>query len=258
VTRRQIRDLGLRHAAGLIAIGGGYRDDLVAERVPAERIAVIADATDLRRFVPRSCDARRRDACCGASRDVVFGIVGRIEPFKRQLDFLRAGERVLQSGRRGRFLIVGAPNPNRPLYARRVQAFPAARRIGHAVAVTGWRHDVAEVIASLDVLVTLSGGSVMLEGMACGVPVITASHRDPASLRIVRDGECGRVVPANDRDALVRVMLELCDDPAQRRRLGASGRRRAEALFGCDRLVAETVRFYDALLERSSAAPVHP
>jgi glycosyltransferase involved in cell wall biosynthesis len=88
----------------------------------------------------------------------------------------------------------------------------------------------------------------MLEAMACGVPVVTASARSPDSLRIVRDGEGGRVVPADYPDALVRIMVELCDDADQRRRLGVNGRQRAEALFGCDRLVDETVRLYDALL----------
>jgi hypothetical protein len=42
-------------------------------------------------------------------------------------------------------------------------------------------------------------------------------------------------------------MLALCDDAEQRRRLGANGRRRAEALFGRQRLIEETVRFYDGL-----------
>jgi glycosyltransferase involved in cell wall biosynthesis len=253
LTRRHIRSLRLGRASGLIAIGSRYRDDLVANGVPAERIAVIGDATDLGRFVPRRGHGRRRAAWPTAADDVVFGIVGRIEPFKRQLDFLRAAERVLRHRRRVHFLVIGAPNPNRPLYARRVQTFPAARGIEHAVTATGWRDDIHQVMASLDVLVTLSGGSVMLEAMACGVPVITASARSAASLRIIRDGESGRVVGANDPDALVRIMLELCDDEDQRRRLGTNGRRRAEALFGCRRLTDDTVRFYDALLPRSGA-----
>jgi glycosyltransferase involved in cell wall biosynthesis len=251
VTRRQIRTLGLGRTSALIAIGTSYRDALVEQHLPAERIAVIEDATDLSYFVPRHSEPQRSDPRSSAAREVVFGIVGRIEPFKRQLDFLRAAGRIVRRGRRARFLVIGAPNPNRPLYARRVQAFARACGIHHAVTFTGWMSDIAEAISALDVLVTLSGGSVMLEALACGVPVITATTRNPASLRIVRDGECGRVVPAHDLDALMRVMLELCDDAGQRRCLGANGRRRAEALFGCGRLIDETVRIYDEVLARS-------
>jgi len=104
------------------------------------------------------------------------------------------------------------------------------------------------VMASLDVLVTLSGGSVMLEAMACGVPVVTASARSPAELKIVRDGEAGLVVPAGNADALVRALLQLCDDVELRRSLGAKGRHRVETQFGRDRLVSETVHPYDALM----------
>jgi len=248
--RRRVRRLGLRRAAALVAIGEPYRDELLACGIPAERVAVIGDATDLERFRPHDDDVLREEDSSLARVDVRFGIVGRIEPFKRQLDFLRAAEAVARGGRRARFFVIGAPNPNRPCYVRRVRAFPAAHGIDRLVTFTGYRRDMERVMASLDVLVTLSGGSVMLEAMACGIPVVTASARDPGSLRIVRDGESGRVVPADDPRALVRVLLELCDDAEQRCRLGAQGRRRAEALFGRERLVEETVGLYDALLRR--------
>lgn len=244
LARRRIRRLGLTRAGALIVIGDAYRGELVRHGVAPERVAVIADATDLERFRPRCDDAHRGS---GDEGEVRFGIVGRIAPFKRQLDFLRAADELLRSGRRARFRLIGAPNPNRPLYVRRVRAF-AARRLADRVTFTGPRRDMERVMPSLDVLVTLSGGSVMLEAMACAVPVITASARDPATLTIVRDGEAGRVVRAGDWSALVRVMAELCDDAEQRRRLGAAGRRRAEALFGRARLVEETVRLYDSLL----------
>jgi len=254
--RRAVRRLGLTRAAALVAIGHAYRDQLVEHGLPAERIAVIADATDLARFRPRPGAVLRQEDPSIAPDEVLIGIVGRIEPFKRQLDFLAAAERVLRAGRRARLFVIGAPNPHRPYYVHRVRVFPAVHGISRRVAFTGPRRDMERVMASLDVLVTLSGGSVMLEAMACGVPVVTASARDPGSLRIVRDGESGRVVPADDPHALARVLVELCDDAEQRRRLGAQGRRRAEALFGRERLVDETVRLYDALL--GTAAVVSP
>lgn len=248
VKRRWVRRGGLASAAALIAIGERFRDELLHYRVPAERIAIVSDATDLGRFRPRQSAFLRQNDPSIAPDDVLFGIVGRIEPFKRQLAFLRAAERVLATGRRARFFVIGAPNPNRPWYVRQVHAFTTAHRIDRSVTFTGFRSDMEQVMPSLDVLVTLSGGSVMLEAMACGVPVVTASARRPDELRMVRNGEAGRVVPARDPDALAAVMMELCDDGEQRRRLGANGRQRAEAFFGSDRLVEETRRVYSAVL----------
>lgn len=246
--RRAARRLGSTGASALVAIGHHDRDALIGSAIAPERVVVIADATDLDRFRPRPESVLRREDPSIDERDVLFGIVGRIEPFKRQLDFLRAAEAVVRAQRPARFFVIGAPNPHRRWYVRRVRASSGAKPIARRVTITGPRRDMERVMASLDVLVTLSGGSVMLEAMSCAVPVVTASRRDPDSLCIVRDGESGRVVPADDPQALVRVLIELCDDAAQRRRLGAAGRRRAEALFGRARLVDETARLYDALL----------
>jgi glycosyltransferase involved in cell wall biosynthesis len=252
VKRAWIRRYALLRASALIAIGNRYRDQLLCYGVPPERITVIPDATDLVRFTPERPQVLRQEHPV-MSDDVLFGIVGRIEPFKRQFDFLRAAEQVVAAGRQARFFIVGAPNQDWPRYVRRVQAFPAACGIERRVAFTGPRSDIERVIASLDVLVTLSGGSVMLEAMACGVPVVTASDRSPAALEIVRDGETGLVVPADNPDALVQAMLRLCDDAGLRRLLGANGRRRVETQFGRARLVRETTDLYECLLTKRPA-----
>lgn len=246
------RRRAVARATALIAINDRHRNALLASRIPAGRLTVIEDATDVQRFRPSDRNILREEDRSIEADEVLFGIVGRIEPFKRQLDFLRAAKRMMTSGRqtrRARFFIVGAANPKRPWRIPRMRAFARAHRIDRLVTFSGFRDDMDHVIASLDVLVTLSGGSVMLEAMACGVPVITASNRRPEDLTMVRDGESGRVVPAHDTDALAAVMMELCDDADQRRRLGATGRQRAEAFFGCDRMVDETARVYDGLLD---------
>jgi glycosyltransferase involved in cell wall biosynthesis len=245
--RGWIRRYALLQASALIAIGNRYRDQLLHHGVPSERITVITDAADLRRFTPE-CPKVLRQEYPAIANDVLFGIVGRIEPFKRQFDFLRAAEQVVAAGRQARFFVVGAPNQDWPGYVRCVEALPAACGINQRVEFTGPRTDIEQVIASLDVLVTLSGGSVILEAMACEIPVVTASDRSPAELEIVRDGETGLVVPADNPDALVQAMLRLCDDAGLRRLLGAQGRRRVETQFGRTRLVRETTGLYECLL----------
>ncbi|MGE0518828.1 MAG: glycosyltransferase family 4 protein [Candidatus Binatia bacterium] len=247
VKRPWLRRYRLRRASALIAIGKRHRDELASFGVPAERITLIADATDVVRFDPLRAGRLRRDHPC-RSREVFFGMVGRIEPFKHQLEFLRAAERVLATGRCAAFFVIGAPSSEAPGYARRAVAFPPAHGIEAAVEFTGPRTDIEHVIASLDVLVTLSGGSVMLEAMACGVPVISATDADPGELEIVRDGEAGLVVRRDDAGALVRAMLRLCDDAALRRALGARGRHRVESRFDRSRLARETAELYESLL----------
>jgi glycosyltransferase involved in cell wall biosynthesis len=231
----------------VVAIGTAYRDWLARSGVPPDRIHVVPDATDLDRFRPGRSSVLRDENAIGDD-EVLIGIVGRIEPFKQQVQFLRAAARVVGAGCRAHFAVLGGRNRNRPLYYHRVRSWPARHGMAPYVTFAGARQDIEHLIPSLDVLVTLSGGSVMLEAMACGVPVISASSRDPATLRMVRDGESGRVVPARDLEALVRAMIQLCGDVVARKRFGTNGRRRVEEMFGRDRLVQATQGVYERVV----------
>jgi glycosyltransferase involved in cell wall biosynthesis len=243
---------GLRQADALIAIGTRYRQQLLDAGIAAERVTVVEDATDVRRFAPRDDAALRHEY--PALRDrLVLGVVGRIEPGKRQLEFLHALARLLRAGQPVAGVVVGAPNRDWPRYVRRVRACASAQGVAARVVFTGARDDMESVLASLDVLVTLSGGSVMLEAMASGVPVVTVSDRPASELEMVRDGDAGLVVPASDPDALVAALARLCVDPALRRGLGARGRRRAEQHYARVRLVRQTESVYDTLLTRVGA-----
>jgi glycosyltransferase involved in cell wall biosynthesis len=69
-------------------------------------------------------------------------------------------------------------------------------------------------------------GVVFAEALLCGVPVVTA---DTGGAPEIVSGECGRLVPAGDLDALARVLGELIADAGLRRRLGACGPAHAAA-----------------------------
>ncbi|HZQ32262.1 MAG TPA: glycosyltransferase family 4 protein [Mycobacterium sp.] len=61
-----------------------------------------------------------------------------------------------------------------------------------------------------------SFGIVLVEAMAAGTPVV-ASDLD-AFRRVLRDGECGRLVPVDDSDALASALIDVLGDDALRAR----------------------------------------
>lgn len=62
---------------------------------------------------------------------------------------------------------------------------------------------------------------VILEAMAIGLPVVASSVSGIPE--VVRDGETGWLVPAEDISALARVLREIHDDPTELRRRGEAG-----------------------------------
>ena len=90
------------------------------------------------------------------------------------------------------------------------------------------------------------GGAVVLEAMACGLPVIVTNWGGPADYVTA---ECGILVEPSGRDgfvaALTAAMRTLAGSPELRARLGEAGRRRVrEAGFDWDHKITQILQVY--------------
>jgi glycosyltransferase involved in cell wall biosynthesis len=85
-------------------------------------------------------------------------------------------------------------------------------------------------------------GLVIVEGFACGVPVI-ASRVDGIP-DVVGSGDAARLVPADDASALAEALHETLADEALRKRMIESGRSRAREL-SADRTACAYERVYE-------------
>lgn len=86
-------------------------------------------------------------------------------------------------------------------------------------------------------------GRVLVEAMACGVPVIGAATG--AIPEVI--GDTGLLFPEGDQHALRDQLLRLMADPTLRRALGLAGRRRVLEHFTQAHIAARTVEVYRAL-----------
>jgi glycosyltransferase involved in cell wall biosynthesis len=99
----------------------------------------------------------------------------------------------------------------------------------------------------------------VLEAMATELPVVASSVGGLAEL--VVDGETGILVPPGDSRALAVALGRLIEDRELRRRLGAAGRARAEALFDLAAFRRAHVELYEHELALAGAVtepPVEP
>lgn len=177
----------------------------------------------LRALAPRRDQAR---AALGLSPSAfVIAALGRLVPIKGFDLLVEALPAVVAAVPATHALIIGDGPLRRALEGR-----AATLGMTSQLTITGVRSDVASLLAAADVLVAPSRnegmGRALVEAMALGVPVVAAAVGGiPA---VVSDGECGRLVPAENPSALAGALIDLALDPALRRRLGDAACRRAE------------------------------
>ena len=129
--------------------------------------------------------------------------------------------------------------------------------VAGTVFFAGWRSQLecAAALRESDALVLPSlwecGGAVVLEAMACRLPVVATAWGGPLDYL---DDSTGILVPPDSREALVlgleTGLLDLARSPELRRRLGNAGRRRIEAEFDWERKVDTMLALYDRVRQR--------
>jgi glycosyltransferase involved in cell wall biosynthesis len=125
----------------------------------------------------------------------------------------------------------------------------AARAAGdEQVFLAGWRahQQLPEALNAADLLVLPSVaeafGLVLVEAMACGLPVLAADAHGPAE--IVAPGT-GWLVPADDQAALTEALLSAASHPQERRQRGERAHRHTRSSYGWPVIAARIARLYE-------------
>ncbi len=232
---RLIRGLVGQLADGVIA----YAPDTLETLGPGRRGA-------LQQVIPDSVELSPYPHAASRSDETIFGMVGRIAPWKGQDLFLRAFAAAFPNGG-ARAVVVGSAMFGEEQYERELFELVTQLGLTEHVEFRGFRPDVWRELASFDVLVHASVtpepfGQVVIEGMAAGLPVIAPDEGGPVTM--IADGETGRLFKSRDPAALAATMRSLHEDPAECERLGASARH-AVARYHPDAVAEQLERLYD-------------
>ena len=244
----EVRKHHCNGAMSIIAISQRVRRNLISGGISPEKITVIDDMVDLESFNPKrvKTNVLRRDF--STNGQVLVGIVGRIGPSKRQLEFLQAARQIVRDlGRSVTFFVIGGVYSRD--YFKKLKRFVGKSGLNGRVVFTGRRVDMPQVLGSLDILVSLSGGSVMFEAMACGKAVVSAGFSTKEDSVHVQDGRTGLFVSSRRQCELVRALRRLITAPELQVRFGREARRWAENKFSHIEMVAKTERLYEQLMQ---------
>jgi glycosyltransferase involved in cell wall biosynthesis len=190
----------------IVAASSFTRGTLLSHGVPEAKIRLNPYGVDARRFVPAHQS--------GGSRPFRFLFVGAVNARKGVPLLLQAWDRL---PRRAAELWLVGPS------ARRTRALlPERHGLNYLGPVP--HTDLPELFAQCDVLVFPSYfegfGLVILEAMACGLPVIASAAT--AAPDIYSHGDAGWIIAPGDIDQLVSAMSRCLDD---RSAVAAAGRK---------------------------------
>jgi glycosyltransferase involved in cell wall biosynthesis len=232
----------------LITLSERLRREIASYGVaPLEKIEVVPLGLDLARFAPPGGlpRGRLRGEFSLAADEPLIGTVGRLVPVKDHDLFLRAAQALRQSGSQARFAIVGDGELRGSLEAQ-------ARELGlgDVVYFTGWRRDLPEVYADLDLLVNTSRNEgtpvAVIEAMAAGVPVVATAVGGVPD--VVADGATGTLVPGGDVEVLARALAERLAQPAETRRMAEAAQAEVLERFSVRQLLCNLDGLYCRLL----------
>jgi glycosyltransferase involved in cell wall biosynthesis len=243
ISRR--RGLVYRLAQRVITSGEAAGRVVAAAGVPAERIVAVPPGIDTTRFHPGvTGDGVRREL--GLASSPVVGLVANIRGSKGHNVFLEAARTVLAAQPSTRFLVVGDG-----IGFDEVKGRVEAMGLAAAVRMTGFRRDIPEVMAALDVLVLPSirseaASQVIPQALAVGTPVIATTVGGSGEL--VREGETGRLVPPGDAPALAAAILATLADPQAARAQARRGQALVRERHSLDAAMSRTTAVYEELL----------
>jgi len=227
------------------------KDWLVAQGYNPEKIVVIRNGVDLRRFDdPPDTERIRRELGVPSGAPLV-AVASRLNRLKGIDHFLEAAAIVGQRRPDVRFLVIGEPNPSDRAYLDALTRLAERLGIRDRVVFTGLRTDVPVILAcaAVSVMPSLNEAlpNVLLESMAAAAPVVAT--RVGGTPEAIQDGVTGMLVPPGDPPALARAIHQLLADPELAARLGQGGRHLVCRRFSMDAMVQATERLYHSLLE---------
>lgn len=219
-------------------------------KIPPENIVKIYNGIEIEEYNPDLKELRnkklevRREL--GLKNDVpVIGAVGRLVWQKGFEYLIRAAPEVLKKCPEARFLILGeGPLKNKLILTGE------KLNVADRIIFTGFRSDIKEILASIDVLAmpSLLEGlpMVLLEAMAMAKPIV-ATKIDGIT-EVLENIKTGLLVPAKNSHALAEAIVRILDDKEKANFFGQNAREAAKEKFSVKKMVEQIELAYEKLL----------
>jgi glycosyltransferase involved in cell wall biosynthesis len=227
-----------------------------AQGIPSDRVLVVHDGVDrtkLERLGARTSEEIRRDLGVPGGK-VFVAMVGNVREWKGQHVVIEAlGTLGPEVRERMIVVFVGAVRDEDKAYLAGLQRRAGELGVEEIVRFSGSRSDVPEIMSVADVMVHASvlpepGGTVVIESMTFGAPVVVASKGGHLDYLLEGMGLIHDVEHPEELGAHLRTLVL---DPALRSKMALEAKQRA-AEFSIEATAEKLHRVYDAVLRARS------
>ncbi len=219
-------------------------------KIPPENIVKIYNGIEIEEYNPDLKEVKNKKLegkrALGLKNDVpVIGAIGRLVWQKGFEYLIRAAPEVLKKCPEARFLIIGEG----PLKIKLILTGEKLN-VADRITFTGFRSDIKEILASIDVLAmpSLLEGlpMVLLEGMAMAKPVVAT--RIDGITEVLENSKTGLLVPAKNSHALAEAIVGILDDNEKANFFAQNARKTVKEKFSVKKMVEQIELAYEKLL----------
>lgn len=185
---------------------------------------------------------------------LLIGMIGRINAWKGQPYFLDIASKISDSYPQVHFVIVGDVFPGDEHLEAEMYQKISSLKLTEKVSVFGFRNDIADILAALDIFILPSIQpdplpTVVLEAMASAKPVVATAHG--GACEMVADGITGILIPWDDAKKSAKKVVPLLTDKPLRLEYGLQGRKRVLEHFSLEAFGDRMAKIFEQAYRRN-------
>ena len=220
------------------------------------KVSVINNGIDTEYFDPTKVNSGIRNDFQIPVRTKIIGVIGLLDPWKGQNVVIESIPDVLKNYSNVMFLIIGGESKNANKLGYRDKLVLRAQELGISdkVIFTGFRKDIRNVLAGLDIFIHSSISpdpfpTAVLEAMSMEKPVIAS--KSGGVLEQIEDEKDGILISPNNSEELAHELEFLLSNPVRAESLGKEGRISVIKKFNWERSINSLTEIYEDLFSHA-------
>ena len=236
-----------RYADKIVAVSQAVASHIKQSRfIKEQQVQVIYNGVDNEIYYPMQ-EATAREKFGIQQNSLVIGMVGRVNAWKGQGNFLEAVTPILEQNPNAIAFLAGSAFAGEEWRVKELEVKIEASSVASQIKRIDYYDKTSELYNMFDIFVLPSTNpdplpTVVLEAMACGKPIV--GYRHGGVCEMIAEGTNGLLANPGQTQELSDAILELVSDRIKRNQFGQASVKRQRELFSLDSYIKNFSKLY--------------